>query len=391
MTRLSELLERSRPYQGLAEISLPELPSVSSSLSLHDQIISSWQAHCKDKWPREFAYKPLHGESKLNLVRIRNVNSLDALVGLMDAFANRLGFYISVYAYAYASSTTTLQRYDSAVIDRMYLDFDSKTDPSAAITEAALVMDTFQDKSIEVLSYFSGEKGAAVYIDFPPVNIAPENKKGVLYRFWELVKNGMGIEINTLDGGSLKGDIARVSRLPNTRHKSGLYCIPLENADLRKGIDHIHRLARQPRVDIDLYSIIRENTKANCSTMPRILKSLEEITIAKRELEIESERKKLQRLRKQEQRTSGSRYGGRVTQAQIERARSVPISTFLGSAKTKMVKCPFHNDTVPSLSIDHRRGLWYCFACAKGGTVIQLVMELEGLDFKSAVQRLASV
>jgi hypothetical protein len=270
----------------------------------------------------------------------------------------------------------------------MYLDFDSKTDPAAALNEASLVIDTFQDFSIEAHSYFSGEKGAAVYIDFPPVDIAPENKKGVLYRFWEMVKNGMGIEVNTLDGGSLKGDIARVSRLPNTKHKSGLYCIPLERSDLRKGIDYIHRLARQPRLDIDLSSIISENTKANSSTMPRILKSLEEITIAKRELEIESEKQKQHRLRKLEQRVSCSK--GRLTQAQIDRAKSVPISAFLGSSKTKMVRCPFHDDTVPSLSIDHRRGLWYCHGCGKGGSVIQLVMELEGLDFKSAVQKLTS-
>lgn len=368
-------------------MSLPEIEPLRPSLSLQEQIIFSWQAHCKDKWSREFAYKPLRGESPLNLVRIRNVNSIDALVGLMDAFSNRLGFYISVYAYASSPATA---RYDSAVIDRMYLDFDSKTKPAAAVNEAALVIDTFHDLSIEAHSYFSGEKGAAVYIDFPPVDIAPENKKGVLYRFWEMVKSGMGIEVSTLDGGSLKGDIARVSRLPNTKHKSGLYCIPLERSDLRKGIEHIHRLARQPRIDIDLNSIISENTKANSSTMPRILKSLEEITIAKRELEIESEKQKQHRLRKLEQRTSGSESKGRLTQAQIDRAKSVPISTFLGSSKTKMVKCPFHNDTVPSLSIDHRRGLWYCHGCGKGGSVIQLVMELEGLDFKSAVQKLTS-
>ncbi|MDO8726388.1 MAG: CHC2 zinc finger domain-containing protein, partial [Candidatus Methanoperedens sp.] len=77
---------------------------------------------------------------------------------------------------------------------------------------------------------------------------------------------------------------------------------------------------------------------------------------------------------------------GFVTQEQIQRARSYPISKILG--KKKLVVCPFHNDAVPSLSIDHERGLWHCFGCSRSGNVIQLVMKLEGLDFRDAVRRL---
>ncbi|MDO9097764.1 MAG: CHC2 zinc finger domain-containing protein, partial [Candidatus Methanoperedens sp.] len=62
------------------------------------------------------------------------------------------------------------------------------------------------------------------------------------------------------------------------------------------------------------------------------------------------------------------------------------ISEILGNKK--MTRCPFHNDVIPSLSIDHKRGLWHCFACNRSGNVIQLVMKLEGLSFKSAVKKL---
>jgi CHC2 zinc finger len=78
---------------------------------------------------------------------------------------------------------------------------------------------------------------------------------------------------------------------------------------------------------------------------------------------------------------------GFVTQEQIQCARSYPISEILGN--NKMALCPFHNDVIPSLSIDPKRGLWHCFACNRSGNVIQLVMRLEGLDFKAAVRKLA--
>ncbi|MBU4492313.1 MAG: hypothetical protein KKD69_07615 [Euryarchaeota archaeon] len=60
--------------------------------------------------------------------------------------------------------------------------------------------------------------------------------------------------------------------------------------------------------------------------------------------------------------------------------------TFLGSKK--LVFCPLHKDDVPSLSINHRKNLWRCFGCGKDGNVIQLVMEMEGIDFMAAVRKL---
>jgi len=52
--------------------------------------------------------------------------------------------------------------------------------------------------------------------------------------------------------------------------------------------------------------------------------------------------------------------------------------------------CPFHRDTkTPSLSISADKQLFHCFGCGKGGTVIQFVMEQDGLDFSEAVKYLA--
>ena len=51
-------------------------------------------------------------------------------------------------------------------------------------------------------------------------------------------------------------------------------------------------------------------------------------------------------------------------------------------------KCPFHEDDKPSFVVTPHKNLWHCMGCDKGGSVIDLVMELDGLDFKQAVDKL---
>lgn len=51
--------------------------------------------------------------------------------------------------------------------------------------------------------------------------------------------------------------------------------------------------------------------------------------------------------------------------------------------------CPFHTERTPSFSIDAERGLFYCFGCHKGGSLIDFLMETEKLSFFEAVSELA--
>lgn len=51
-------------------------------------------------------------------------------------------------------------------------------------------------------------------------------------------------------------------------------------------------------------------------------------------------------------------------------------------------ECPFHA-SVGGKCLSFTDTLWYCFHCGKGGSVIQLVMEKEGLDFHHAKKFLA--
>ncbi|MFZ3168598.1 MAG: CHC2 zinc finger domain-containing protein [Candidatus Methanoperedens sp.] len=347
-----------------------------------------WNAHCKGNFMREFAYKPLPHESPLNLVRIHRIGSLDKLAGLVRAYSNRPGFYVSVYAFEPKNSPGKLD-YNTAIIDRLYLDFDSKEDLNMALYETCMTRDALQDLSIEAHSYFSGQKGTANYIDFSPTSIAVENKKEVLGLFWDIVHEGLysgsrRLILSTLDGGSVRGDIARVSRLPNTPHKSGYFCVPLNARDVRKGANHIRELAKQPRYDVDLDIIIKDNIRINDRVVPSLLKKLEDFVVERRKEEEEEREAREEQTRGTPAVKKNRRF---VSKEEIQMAKSYPISRILGSKK--LVFCPLHKDDVPSLSINHQKNLWRCFGCGRSGNVIQLAMRLEGLDFKAAVRKLA--
>ena len=50
--------------------------------------------------------------------------------------------------------------------------------------------------------------------------------------------------------------------------------------------------------------------------------------------------------------------------------------------------CPFHDDKNPSFSINDDENYWYCFACKKGGSVIDFWMALKDCDYRTAVREL---
>ena len=57
--------------------------------------------------------------------------------------------------------------------------------------------------------------------------------------------------------------------------------------------------------------------------------------------------------------------------------------------RSGFMRCPFHRgDRTASLKIYSGGGGWHCFGCNKGGSVVDFVMELFGLNFKQALLRI---
>lgn len=53
--------------------------------------------------------------------------------------------------------------------------------------------------------------------------------------------------------------------------------------------------------------------------------------------------------------------------------------------------CPKHVDKTPSFSINPGKNLYYCFSCGRSGTIINYLMQYEGLKFDAAVHKAASI
>jgi len=49
-------------------------------------------------------------------------------------------------------------------------------------------------------------------------------------------------------------------------------------------------------------------------------------------------------------------------------------------------KCPIHEDTHASASVNRERGLWKCHGCGEGGSAVTLVQKKENVDFVAALK-----
>lgn len=59
------------------------------------------------------------------------------------------------------------------------------------------------------------------------------------------------------------------------------------------------------------------------------------------------------------------------------------------SGKYFKANCPFHSEKTPSFYVSPERQLAYCFSCHKGGDMFQFIQDIEGLDFRGALELLA--
>jgi len=59
------------------------------------------------------------------------------------------------------------------------------------------------------------------------------------------------------------------------------------------------------------------------------------------------------------------------------------------AGKYLKARCPFHQEKTPSFFVNPERQIAYCFSCQKGGDLFEFIQEIEGLDFRGALELLA--
>lgn len=79
---------------------------------------------------------------------------------------------------------------------------------------------------------------------------------------------------------------------------------------------------------------------------------------------------------------------GKLTEDMIRKAKEYPVTDLISFNKNNMALCPFHSDKTPSLHYYKDTNTVHCFSCQKSWDSIDIVMELEGLNFIQAIKRL---
>jgi len=77
--------------------------------------------------------------------------------------------------------------------------------------------------------------------------------------------------------------------------------------------------------------------------------------------------------------------GGKPSIREIFEREGIPLR---GRGHKLMGRCPFHDDSSPSLSIDDELGVFYCHGCHIGGDVITFIRKFKHISFKEALSDL---
>ncbi len=71
----------------------------------------------------------------------------------------------------------------------------------------------------------------------------------------------------------------------------------------------------------------------------------------------------------------------------VEQAKKYPMKNFFKMNSSRKVCCIFHNERTPSMHV-YADNHFHCYSCDKTGDVIDVVMQMQSLDFKAAVDYL---
>ena len=162
-------------------------------------------------------------------------------------------WYTSLYYYnekhkSILDEKGTLAGIRDTVTNRVFLDFDSETDLELARKDAVemahRLINTYGVNQENLNAFFSGKKGFSLEFTIDQT-VTPDQMLSIV--------KGLGDGLSTLDKKVF--DANRIVRVPNTRHQSGLYKIPLELYELDElTIEAITSLAKSRRLSLPIKS-----------------------------------------------------------------------------------------------------------------------------------------
>ena len=161
-----------------------------------------------------------HFPREVGRYRNSTVNSVDGLVSYINRWNGRRDIYTSVYGFTDLHNTNKYERYNSAIIDKIYwdvdpyyYDYESKDKIFIGDIEKRTLnlSDKLMDDEVAHTIVASGG-GMNVYAETTDFPLATERKKDTIYAIQEHYNDDF------IRADKLHGDVARISRIPGTRN-----------------------------------------------------------------------------------------------------------------------------------------------------------------------------
>ena len=195
-----------------------------------------------NKFPREVGFP-----------KRRFINSESELYKLINRHNAKVGCFVSLYnlpqdmeydGYRIWRKTGKLWYLDCD-LDKIWFDFDGKN----AVEDTKRLHKFLLKNNIKHLLIFSGRKGFHIYVltkNYEKLR----NPKGTLKLIHEHFESLVNIELDE----KVRGEVARLARVPNTKHISGnRYCIPINTNMLNKGWDYLKERAKEQNFEFKFY------------------------------------------------------------------------------------------------------------------------------------------
>ena len=167
-----------------------------------------------------------------------NCEDKEKFFQILNRYNGMKNLFYSIYA------TNEYGKFNNVLVDKIFFDFDE----ADAIEDVKKLTRYCISKGLSFSIFYSGKKGFHFYVHCKPQHLS--HPKDALLQAHEFFIGELDLKMDP----HIKGDIARVARIPNTYHITGKkFCICIKKEWLEKGLEFIREKASRQQENI-LYS-----------------------------------------------------------------------------------------------------------------------------------------